>query len=90
MPVLASASSELFSRILRWLEIREHVRSIILHPEMFTSKLNNLYHSWTVISQISKIFIYTHLKLCVATATHNFKWVEMTTICIIWIETLQL
>ena len=32
---------------------------------------------------LSKIF--THLKLCVATATHNFKWVKkINQICLIW------
>ena len=24
------------------------------------------------------------LKLCVATATHNIKWVKMTRVCLIW------
>ena len=28
--------------------------------------------------------IFTHLKLCVATATHNFKWVKIIHICLIW------
>ena len=27
--------------------------------------------------------ISTHLKLCLATATHNFKWVKITYICLI-------
>ena len=27
---------------------------------------------------------FTHLKLCFATATHNFKWVKMTDICLMW------
>ena len=29
----------------------------------------------------------THLKLCLATATDNFKWVKMTHICLIWDQT---
>ena len=29
-------------------------------------------------------FFFTHLKLGVATATHNFKWVKITHICVIW------
>ena len=29
---------------------------------------------------LSDIYIYTHLKLCLATATHNFKWVKITCI----------
>ena len=28
--------------------------------------------------------IFTHLKLGLATATHNFKWVKITHICLIW------
>ena len=34
------------------------------------------------------IWIFTHLKLCLATATHNFKWVEITHICLISDQTL--
>ena len=30
------------------------------------------------------IYIFTNLKLCLATATHNFKWVNITHICWIW------
>ena len=29
------------------------------------------------------ILIFTHLKLCLATAIHNFKWVKITHICLI-------
>ena len=29
----------------------------------------------------------THLKLCLATATHNFKWVNITFIFTIWMKT---
>ena len=29
---------------------------------------------------------FTHLKLCLATATHNFKWMKMTPICLIWYQ----
>ena len=32
------------------------------------------------------IYILTHLKLCLATATRNFKWVEITLICLIWYQ----
>ena len=31
--------------------------------------------------------IFTHLKLCLATATHNFKWVKITHICLVWEHT---
>ena len=34
-----------------------------------------------------QIKIFTHLKLCLATATHNFKWVEITHNCLIWNKT---
>ena len=30
------------------------------------------------------IYIVTHLKLCSATASHNFQWVKITHICLIW------
>ena len=29
------------------------------------------------------MLILTHLELCHATATHNFKWVKITDICLI-------
>ena len=31
----------------------------------------------------------THFKLCLATATHNLKWVNITHICLIWDEPLE-
>ena len=34
-----------------------------------------------------KIEILTHLKLCLATATHNFKWVKIIHIYLLWNET---
>ena len=36
------------------------------------------------------IRIFNHLKLCLATATHNFKCVNITHICLIWDETVML
>ena len=30
------------------------------------------------------IIFFTYLKLCLATATHNFKWLKITHICLIW------
>ena len=33
-------------------------------------------------------FIFTNLKLCLATASHNFKWVKIAHICLIWDQTL--
>ena len=33
------------------------------------------------------ILIFTHLKLCLATATHNFKWVKITHIVFSWDQT---
>ena len=32
----------------------------------------------TVFNSFQIYVISTHLKLCVAAATHNFKWVEIT------------
>ena len=34
------------------------------------------------------MYIFTHLKLCLATATHNFKWVKITQIGLVWDQTL--
>ena len=33
------------------------------------------------------ILIVIHWKLCLATATHNFKWRKITDICLIWEKT---
>ena len=33
------------------------------------------------------IWIFTHLKFCLATATHNFKCVKIMHICLIWDQT---
>ena len=30
--------------------------------------------------------IFTHLKLCPATATHNFKWLKITGLFLIWAQ----
>ena len=40
--------------------------------------------STTQIYLIYLIKIFTHLKLCLAAAIHNFKWVNITRICLIW------
>ena len=37
----------------------------------------------TLILLGSFIDIFSHLKLCLATATHNFKWLKITHICLI-------
>ena len=34
----------------------------------------------TLVALSYIIWIFTHLKLCLATAIHNFKWVEITDI----------
>ena len=48
-----------------------------VHP-MYTQEPNALsYHAFHGY----KIWIFTHLKLCLATAIHNFKWVKITHIC---------
>ena len=36
---------------------------------------------------INTNLIFTNLKLCLATATHSFKWVKIAHICLIWDET---
>ena len=58
----------------------------------FTDQLGRLKVKIYVVLLTSKalnqiIWILTHLKLCLATATHNFKWVEITHICLIWDHT---
>ena len=30
--------------------------------------------------------MFTHLKLCLATTTHNLKWVKINDICLIWAQ----
>ena len=35
----------------------------------------------TLIPLSYLIKIFTHLKLCIATATHNFKWLKITHVC---------
>ena len=37
-----------------------------------------------------KMHIFTHLKLCLATATHNFKSLKITPICLICDQTFYL
>ena len=37
----------------------------------------------TLEAQNYTIYIFTHLKLCLATATHKFKWVKITPISLI-------
>ena len=39
--------------------------------------LDQVYHRWTNLKQ-NWFTPFTHLKLCLATSTHNFKWVTIT------------
>ena len=39
---------------------------------------------------IYQIKMFTHLNLCLATANHNFKRVNITDICLIWDQTVAL
>ena len=41
--------------------------------------------TFEALKQIIKIF--THLKLCLANAIHNFKWPKIADICLIWDQT---
>ena len=41
----------------------------------------------TVRGSTSDVRIFTHFKLCLATATHDIKWVKNTHICLIWEQT---
>ena len=41
-----------------------------------------------IIKTLNRIIsILTHLKLCLATATHNFKWMQITHYSLIWNQT---
>ena len=43
---------------------------------------SNLWQPWLTLRALSySIYIFGHLKLCLATATHNFKWLKMYVIC---------
>ena len=44
-------------------------------------------YSWPLKPPSYFILIFTHLKLCLAIATHNFKWVEIAHIGLIWDQT---
>ena len=35
-------------------------------------------HAFMGVSKAANIHIFTHSKLCLATAIHNFKWVKIT------------
>ena len=37
---------------------------------------------------INLMINFLNLKLCLASATHNFKWVKIAHICLIWDQTL--
>ena len=44
----------------------------------------DLLRKFNPLSAKLSYLIFSHLKLCLATATHNFKWVEITHSCLIW------
>ena len=46
--------------------------------------------SWCFTLLALSPLIFTHLQLCLATATHNFKWVKIAHLCIIWDQTFTL
>ena len=39
---------------------------------------------------MSYLINFTHLKVCLGTATHNFKWVQITYIWLVWDQTLKI
>ena len=47
-------------------------------------------YGYTLIMLSLFIFIFTHVKLCLATAIHNFTWVKITRICSIWDQTFAI
>ena len=62
--------------------IHRNVLSLLPNKQIFHSE-----HILTIYPLCSLIEIFTHLKLCLATATHNFKWVKIINICLIWDKT---
>ena len=52
----------------------------------FITKRERKMH-FTLFRALSRITFFTHMKLCLATATLNFKWVKITHICLVGDET---
>ena len=53
---------------------------IIAENEITVKRRNKTPKSLYPLSYI----IFTHFKLCLATASHNLKWLKITHICLIW------
>ena len=62
------------SLIVRQFQSDDNIKELI-HGRAASLTLNALSYSYLIL-------ILTHLKLWVATATHNFKWVKITRICL--------
>ena len=68
--------------------------SAFLANRQFLKPVNQnacVWSEWNLVLVYSleyRIWIFTHLKLCLAVATHNFKWVKIIRICSIWYQTL--
>ena len=55
--------------------------------EMLLIQINLFSTCLTPRSLDCSIWIFSHLKLCLATAIHNFKWLKMYAICGIEVQT---
>ena len=62
----------------RWSDISWSIKLYVAGIS-WNNKITTLMKALNWINWIS-----THLKLCLTTATHNFKWVKITHIIIIW------
>ena len=67
----------------------------LLKSEIFVFHVNYIITYWSKSRKIWTLdnlkrhiiyYIFTHLKLCLSTATQNFKWVKLTYICTNWIN----
>ena len=61
-------------------------RQIALEILALTLEINKFHPLEVIIILIINysIWIFTHLMLCLADATHNFKWLKIMHICKIW------
>ena len=60
----------------------------MVSTKMFLFESLKLETAVTLILLSTFIYIFNHLKLCIATAMHNLKWLKITDICLIWDQTL--
>ena len=62
-----------------------HLLRILTTNKHIIHKIN--VSALTIFPPCYRILIFTHLKLCLATPTHNFKWVKITFVNLIGDQT---